>query len=63
MKFYQKNFPCTLLDRKSNEETSEELEVAPVDEKRRSYKSDWLLRYATGMDSSRMAMVEGMLNC
>jgi hypothetical protein len=48
-----------LFDHKRNEEILEELQVEPVDEKMRKYKSNWL-QHVTGMNSNRMSKI--MLN-
>jgi len=49
----------TQFKKKKNNAILEELKAEPVDEKIRSYKSNWL-RYVTRMNSSRMAKI--MLN-
>jgi hypothetical protein len=57
--FFPKNSQAHIFDHRRNEERLEELQVEPVDEKLRKYKSYWL-RYVTRMDTNKMP--ELMLN-
>jgi hypothetical protein len=52
--------PGRCFDHTSNEEILEELEVEPIDEKLRIYKSNWL-RHVTRMNNNRVSKI--MLNC
>jgi len=59
MKVTRRSAGYTLCDHKRNEEIWEELEVEPIDEKLRRYKSNWL-RHVPRMNSKRMPEI--MLN-
>ena len=56
---FPKNSRVNPFDHRRNEEVLEKLQVEPVDEKLRKYKSNWL-RYVTKMDTNKMP--ELMLN-
>jgi hypothetical protein len=55
-KFFRRTARNTLPDHKRSEEIFEEVEVEPVDEKLRIYKSN-RLRHATRMKNNRMPKI------
>jgi hypothetical protein len=60
MKIFRRTAGDTRIDHKRNEEILEELEVEPVKENLRRYKSNWL-RHVPRMNSNMMTKI--MLNC
>jgi len=56
MKFFRRIAKNTFYDQKRNENIFEEVRVEPVNEKLRTYKSNWL-RQATRIKNNRMPKI------
>ena len=56
MKIFRRTAGYTLFDEERNAEILEDLQVEPVDEKLRRYKSNWL-RHATRINNNRMTSI------